>query len=445
MVLDAADGGDASVFVRVGAPRRLQALGPLTAGDVHHITLSLARVDGPSEVERGRVALTLGEWGRPVNVRHMRSRATYRLRAQAFGAPGDEPSSLLSERDAVASAIWRVEDSAVLPPVSLQVALRPVARLLLTTLVGDGTSGDTNGAALRARLEAPAGLAVGTGGQVYVTEPSAHRIRVLSPEGELRTLTGGSPGYEDGPLAAARFRNPTGLAVDGQGVLYVADTGNRCIRRIPPAGAVETLTPVGIDATGLGSPAASFVEPVGLAVGSNGDLWVSDAGSNGIFRVASTGEVSLVAGGASGDSDGGGSGAGFRRPQGLACAPEGTVFVADTGNHRIRAVTPAGSVSTLAGGAEGLLDGFADGARFRAPSWLALDPAGQLYVADTGNHCLRRVAPTGYVFTLIGAGAGRRDGGRDEARLNSPAGLGLDGAFRLFVVDGRNHALRLLQ
>ncbi|MEB3221038.1 MAG: hypothetical protein VKS61_03075 [Candidatus Sericytochromatia bacterium] len=431
--------------MHVSGAWRLQALGPLTAGDVHHVTLSLSRVDGATEIARDRAELSPAELSRPILVSQLRSRSVYRLTARAYGAPGDDAGALVSEPEQAASAAWRVEDLVGLPPLKLHLPLRAVPRLVLTTLAGKRTAGHTDGPALRAQLEAPAGLAVGAGGRVYVSEPSAHRIRVLTPSGEVRTLAGGTPGHQDGPLAGARFRAPTGLVSDDQGFLYVADSGNHCIRRVTPEGTVETLTPKAGSEEGGPAAALALVEPTGLALGDGGELWVADAAQHSICRVSPQGAVSTVAGGVAGDADGQGARAGFRRPQGLAWSRTGQLFVADTGNHRLRVVTRDGRVTTLAGSVAGLEDGPAASARFREPAWLALGAGGQLYVADAANHALRRVNPTGHVSTLLGASPGFVDGPRPQALLASPAGLGFDGPLRLLVADQGNHALRLLQ
>ncbi|MBL9212269.1 MAG: hypothetical protein JNL92_17550 [Opitutaceae bacterium] len=245
------------------------------------------------------------------------------------------------------------------------------------------------------------------------------------------------------------FNAPYGIAIDAAKNLYVADTVNNTIRKITPAGVVSTLAgSTGLlgSTNGTGS-AARFNFPVGLGVDSGGNIYVADAKNFLIRKITPAGEVSTFAGAAFqlGSTDGTGSAARFFLPYGLAVDSAGNVYVAEQGNHLIRKITPGGVVSTLAGGA--LQPGFADGngtsARFNMPFGLAIDANGNLLVADSGNNAIRRVNPAGLVTTVAGAtSAGAVDGPAAAARFNQPRGVSVDGSGNIYVADYGNQLLR---
>ena len=219
---------------------------------------------------------------------------------------------------------------------------------------------------------------------------------------------GGGSGSADGTGAAARFASPSGVAVDSAGTVYVADGGNSTIRKITAGGVVTTLAGTAgalgsIDGTGA---AARFSSPTGIAVDSAGTVYVADTGNSRIRKITAAGVVTTLAGspGGSGSTDGTGAAARFYFPMGIAVDSAGTVYVADTGNSTIREITPAGVVTTLAGtaGATGSADGTGAAASFSSPSGVAVDSAGNLYVADRANSTIREIAPAGVVTTLAG-------------------------------------------
>ena len=259
-------------------------------------------------------------------------------------------------------------------------------------------------------------------------------------------------GHVDGPAAVARFSDPVGLAVDAAGNVWVADSGNHCIRRITPTGVVTTIAGIPGVPGSLDGPAtaARFDTPSAIAVGLDGVIFISDTGNHTLRRLDRTGRVSTLAGkpGDSGSTSGVGSNARFNAPLGLAVSTSGTVFVADSGNHILRRIETSGNVTTLAGLAEswGDQDGSATTARFNGPVGLALDPAGNLIVTDTFNHTLRRIAPNGTVSTLAGKSgeAGIVDGPALDARLGSPAELAFDLRGNLYVTDAYYHTIRRL-
>ncbi len=277
--------------------------------------------------------------------------------------------------------------------------------------------------------------------------PAVTRSQVL----EVSTLAGATQiGSADGPGAQARFNNPYGVATDKAGAVYVADQANSTIRKITAGGVVSTFAGT-VDERGWqdGSRTnARFAEPIGLAVDANGTVFVSDLVGDTIRRINVDGAVTTIAGlsGVSGIADGEGSGARFFGPAGLAVDGAGNVFVADAGNHTIRKVAAGGLVSTVAGmpRVSGRVDGVGANARFNSPWGLALDPAGSLYVTDHNNNTIRKIAPDGTVSTLAGlAGtAGSADGQGGAARFNGPWGLAVDGVGNVYVTDYWNSTIR---
>jgi sugar lactone lactonase YvrE len=276
-------------------------------------------------------------------------------------------------------------------------------------------------------------------------------------------------GSADGAGSEARFNYPSGVAVDSAGNAYVADTGNNRIRKMTSAGVVTTLAGSASSsgyADGTGS-AAQFYFPSGLAVDSSGTVYVADTENHTIRKVTAAGVVTTLAGLAKvfGSTDGTGSEALFDSPSSVAADSAGNVYVADFGNQTIRKVTPVGVVTTLAGlsqpnpdGLGGFVGGSADGtgnaARFHYPRGVAVDSTGNVYVADAGNHTIRKVTQAGVVTTLGGlAGSfGSVDGTGSAARFGSystccsyapgPYGVAVDGAGNVYVADTRNNTIR---
>ena len=313
------------------------------------------------------------------------------------------------------------------------------------------TWGSTDGVGSAARFASPRGVAVDGAGNVYVADSFNHTIRRVTPSGAVSTLAGlaGSAGSRDGTGSGARFNLPFGVAVDGTGLVYVADTHSHTIRKVTPAGVVTTLAGVAgsFGDTNSGDPRfGRFQLPYGLAVDASGNVFVADYGNNRIRQVGQFGSVDTLAGSrSSGSADGTGSGAQFNAPNGVAVDAAGNVYVADTYNHTVRKVT-AGVVTTLAGLAvkPGNIDGTGSAARFSYPASVAVDDAGNLYVADGESHTIRKVTPAGVVTTVAGlAGiAGSADGTGGDARFNSPAGVAVDSAGNLYVADYNNSIIR---
>ena len=327
------------------------------------------------------------------------------------------------------------------------VAIAQAVRV--TTLAGSGTYGFTDGTGSAARFYVPFGVAVDSAGTVYVADANNNRIRKITPAGVVTTLAGsGAVGFADGTGTAAQFATPLGVAVDSAGTVYVAGESNR-IRKITPAGVVTTLAGSGTRgfADGTGD-AAQFFYPHGVAVDPSGTVYVADTSNHRIRKITPAGVVTTLAGsGTAGFVNGTGTAAQFKYPYGVAVDSSGTVYVADAGNHRIRKITPAGVVTTLAGsGTAGFADKAGSAAQFDSPHGVAVDSSGTAYIGDYGNHRIRKITPAGVVTTLAGSGTGGfADGTGDAARFYYPHGVAVDSSGTAYIADGSNHRIRKIQ
>jgi sugar lactone lactonase YvrE len=282
-------------------------------------------------------------------------------------------------------------------------------------------------------------VAVDGSGNVFVADTDNNTIRKITPSGVVTTFAGSAAagsGSADGTGAAARFNFPSAVAVDGSGNVFVADSQNNTIRKVTPTGVVTTLAGTAgsygnVDGTGA---AACFAQPLGVAVDGSGNVFVADSLNNTIRKITPTGVVTTLAGSAAADSgsaDGTGAAASFNWPSAVAVDGSGNVFVADTDNNTIRKVTPSGVVTTLAGsaGLPGSADGTGAAARFDGPQGVAVDGSGNVFVADTGNNAIRKISTSGVVTTIVGAAAPASAGnfpGRLPASIVSPQGVAID-------------------
>ncbi|HXH30570.1 MAG TPA: SMP-30/gluconolactonase/LRE family protein [Bacteriovoracaceae bacterium] len=324
---------------------------------------------------------------------------------------------------------------------------------VVTTLAGAaGVAGSTDATGAAARFFNPSGVAVDGAGNMYVADQKNHTIRKITAAEVVTTLSGAAraSGSTDATGAAARLNAPSGVAVDGAGNVYVADQSNHTIRKITAAGVVTTLAgAAGVagstDATGV---AARFNNPTGVAVDGSGDVYVTDFGNHTIRKITAAGVVTTLAGtaGVSGSTDATGAAARFTNPNDVAVDGSGNVFVADMNNRIIRKITAAGVVTTLAGaaGVSGSTDATGAAARFVTPTGLAVDGSGNVYVADYSNHTIRKITSAGVVTTLAGAAGvrGSTDATGAAARFNNPARVALDGSGNVYVADLDNHTIR---
>jgi sugar lactone lactonase YvrE len=240
--------------------------------------------------------------------------------------------------------------------------------------------------------------------------------------------------------------------VDAAGAVYLADQSNHTIRKITASGVATTLAGAALNpgtADGTGS-AARFKYPYGVAIDGSGVLYVSDQYNHTIRKITPAGLVTTLAGlpGYHGSANGMGTAARFHNPAGVAVDAAGNVYVADQSNHAIRKITPAGLVTTLAGQAfsPGSADGAGSTARFENPAGIAVDAAGMVYVADQDNRTIRKITPAGVVTRLAGQTglSGSRDTVALYARFRFPAGVAVDAAGTLYVADRFNHTIRMV-
>lgn len=302
-------------------------------------------------------------------------------------------------------------------------------------LAGDGRAGVVDGAAPASRFSDPFGTAVDAHGNVFVAEGGkGNRIRRIGPDGLVASFAGGRAGFADGRGAAAAFDTPSALAIDRLGNLYVADTGNNAIRKVAPDGSVSTLAgggePGWVDGPGR---AARFNGPVGVAVDREGTVWVADTYNDRIRRIGRDGVVSTVAGsGTPGSQDGIGTAAAFDTPSAIAVGRDGVLFVADTGNDALRRIDRNGAVSTLAPPPED-----EPRTRLRRPVALALTHDGWLYVDGAGGRIVQR-DPDGRYRALpdADASAAAAYAGDDSVRLYAPRGIAVRRDASLVVADG---------
>jgi sugar lactone lactonase YvrE len=324
-----------------------------------------------------------------------------------------------------------------------------------TTLAGSSTAGTADGSGAAAQFQAPSGLAVDTGGTIYVADTENNTIRKVTQSGAVTTFAGspGVAGSADGKGSAARFSSPSGIAVDASGNVYVTDSNNSTIRKITPDATVSTLAgSPGASGSADGTGSAARFRYLGhLAIDNSGNLIVADYGNQTIRKVTPGGVVTTLAGspGVQGSTNGPAKQALFKYPRGVAVDSTGVIYVSDEQNNTIRKIATDGTVSTLAGTANsqgGSNDGTGPAAQFQSPEGIAVDKAGNVYVADSNNALIRKVTPGGVVTTLAGVPntSGTNDGTGSGALFSTPYGMATDSFGTLYVGDCfGNNAIRV--
>jgi len=317
----------------------------------------------------------------------------------------------------------------------------------VSTYAGTGAAGSSDGQRLEATFNDVAGVAIDKYGNLIVVDAIGNKIRKINTNGITYTIAGnGNTGGDDGPAMQATFWQPEGVAVDANSNIYVSDLNNK-VRKISPSGKVTTFAGSGAYGSADG-PAynASFKYIHDMAFDKEGNLFVTDIQNHKIRKISKNGTVSTYAGtGNPGSNDGPANKACFLEPIGIAVDDAGNVYVSD-GNHKIRKITEKGMVSTYAGtGKSGFDDGPAHKASFYFPGSLSFDSYGNLYVTESGNYKVRKITPEGFVVTLAGDGTrGNADGPGYKANFDGPTGIALDRSRNIFVGDGFNNTVRLI-
>ncbi|MBI4885299.1 MAG: hypothetical protein HY826_14725 [Actinobacteria bacterium] len=302
---------------------------------------------------------------------------------------------------------------------------------LVGTLAGSGAASSVDGAGLNATFNGPTGVAVDTVGNIYVADTVGNKIRKITVTGVVTTF-------------ASSMSGPQGVAVDTIGNVYVANTSADMILKITPAGVVSTLAGSGASGSADGPGiSAQFNLPYGLAVDIAGNVYVADIGNNRIRKITPAGVVTTLAGSTAGFVDATGGAAQFNQPSGVAVDAAGNVYVADFVNNRIRKITPGGVVSTLAGsGSAGVTDATGVAAQFNGPFGVAIDGDGNIFVSDTNNNRIRKVTAAGVVTTVAGRNLGYTDTVGSDAQFNVPRGIAVDAAGTIYVGDEFNNRIR---
>ncbi|HSE37656.1 MAG TPA: NHL repeat-containing protein [Blastocatellia bacterium] len=315
---------------------------------------------------------------------------------------------------------------------------------LVTTIAGSGAPGVVDGPALSAGFSDPFGLAVDKRGNVIVAEGGqSNRIRRVTTEGKVETIAGSSEGFADGNALQAQFNTPSGIAIDRAGNIIITDTSNNRIRKLSTDGTrVSTIAGNGIAGFTNGrTDEAQFDGPIGIAVDKNGNLFVADAYNDSIRKITTDGVVTTIAGtGSPGYSNGQANSAMFDTPCGVAVDEEGNVFVADTGNHAIRRISVLGEVATIAGDTE---EGLQKGdVRLNHPVGIGLTHDGFLFVSDAERGRIIRITPEGDSAIYAGSIAGFANSTGESARFNGPSSVAVDRQGIVYVADSQNYLIR---
>jgi uncharacterized protein (TIGR03437 family) len=340
--------------------------------------------------------------------------------------------------------------------------LKVTAGGVVTTVAGNGAAGYSgdNGPASSAQLSRPAGVGVDASGNIYIADLGNNRIRRISPAGMINTIAGnGIQSGDNGPALAAQLALPSAVALDPFGNLFIADSGDLRVRKVSPAGTITTVAGNGVSpvpgaATGDGSPAVAVsLGAEGVALDAAGNFYLSDGAS--VRKVSASGIITTLTGGIySGYSGDGGpaSSATLYDPAGLAVDAAGNVYIADVGNNRIRKVSPAGMITTVAGnGTRGYSGdgGPATAAELNWPYAVAVDALGNLYIADSYNNRIREVSTNGIITTVAGDGNyeyGPIPGNIEATavQVNQPSGVAVSATGDLFISDtGNNRVLKV--
>ena len=335
-------------------------------------------------------------------------------------------------------------------------------KFTISTIAGIGVHGFTGdgGPATAANLAFPATITFDSAGNMYIADSSNSRVRKVDTNGIITTFagTGDFGDFGDTNVATkAAMNRPYGLAIDKAGNMYIADAYNDAIRKVAASGSIMSTfagTMQGFGGDGGGATGALLDTPTALVLDAAGNLYIADTGNNRIRKVGTDGNINTFAGTGNANSNGDGgpaTSAALNDPEGLAIDRAGNIYVADTASHRVRKITPDGTITTVAGNGSGGFQGdggLATQASLYYPKGLAVDnSSGNLYIADWLNSRIRVVTPDGKIYTVAGNGEYdyNGDGGpATSAALRFPWGLAVDAAGKVYVADDENCVIRLL-
>lgn len=366
------------------------------------------------------------------------------VNAIVIEANADELLAVTPAGGATGAITIAVHNTTVTGPVFTYKA--PQEEYSVKLFAGDVTAGSVDGTLAESRLRSPEGVEVDAAGNLIITDRGNNRIRKVSLTGVMSTVAGAdAAGFVNGAAAAARFKLPWKSTVDAAGNIIVADRDNNCIRKITPAGEVSTIAGSGTAGFADGSATtAMFNQPLDVAADAAGNIYVADNLNHRIRKITPQGVVSTLAGDGTGAfANGTGTAAKLKNPTGLAIDKDGNLIIADRLNHRLRKITLSdGAVTSIAGdGVSGYKDGEAGAARFADPYGVAVDGNGNIIIADLNNNKVRKVAG-GIVSTLAGTSKGFLDGPGTSAQLNQPTDVCVDANGNVYVADLGNNCIR---
>jgi len=342
---------------------------------------------------------------------------------------------------------------------ALVTAPRVFAVLMIDTIAGNGTAGYSGdgGPATAAMIKNPGGVAVDSTGNIYIADFNNSRIRKVNTSGIITTVAGtGTAGYsgDGGAATAAMLNRPVSVTVDSSGNMYIGDRYNNRIRRVNTSGIITTVAgtgTAGYSGDGGAATAANLNNPIGVAIDSTANMYIADYFNNRIRKVNTSGIITTIAGtGTAGYSGDGGAATAARidGPYGVAIDSSGNMYIADTNNHRIRKVNTSGIITTVAGtGTAGYSGdgGAATAARIYSPYGVTIDSTGNMYIADGTDNRIRKVNSSGIISTVAGTGTAgySGDGGAAiAARIYTPIGVAIDSTGNMYIGDFNNNRIR---
>lgn len=325
---------------------------------------------------------------------------------------------------------------------------KPPGNYFVSTLAGTGVKGNLDGPLKEANFNWPTGIAIDKKGNIYVADYLNFSIRMISTGGQVKTIAGFfRQGHRNGTLQESTFAGPDNIAIDKKGNIIVGDADAVSVRKINlKKNKVTTIAGgklMGFK-DGKGGEAA-FGYPTGVAIDKKGNIYVADRRGHAIRKIDKRGNVVTIAGnGTAGYVDGKGTESRFREPISLAVGPKGNIFVADSGNNLIRRIDKKGNVTTYAGRLKaGHGEGFGFESAFKWPTGIAVNKDGTVFVCDSGNNTIRMITPDNRVITIAGSMAvGFKDGPLGESAFNFPTGIAIDGKGNIVIADSGNNAIR---